>query len=283
LREGKWSIRLLNNLNSHNKNVYPLTAGYHISAPNEQTGINVEANSYKFTYVRSGKYDVGGEIISAGEGFLRVPETELFYMHALPDYNSSFCQITITGYTVKKFLTTCNIPLIDHTFREPFCMKIADMIKDVVDSNLSGRNTDMVLTGLMYNIMSYHMHQLSDQKLLYLPTDNFKKNDNPYIIAAVKYISEHYAEDITVKEISEMIHVSPSYLSALFKTTFEHSLQSYIIRYRIHVARTLLSTTQLSVSESASMVGYPDSQYFSQIFKKRTNYTPSGYRKATTQ
>ena len=282
MREGKWPIKLLNNINSHNKNVYPTTAGYHIAAPNERTDIKVETNSYKFTYIYSGKYDVGGEIISAGEGFLRIPETQVFKMIALPGYNCAFSQITITGYTAKKFLTTCNIPLINHTFHDDFCMTIARMIKDTVDSDMSKRNTDMVLTALMYNIMSYHMQQTSDHKLLFLPTDNFKKNDNPYIVAAVKYISEHYAEDISVKEIAEKVHVSPSYLSALFKTTFKRSLQSYIIAYRIYVARELLSTTRLSVSEIASMVGYPDSQYFSQIFKKRTNYTPSGYRKATT-
>lgn len=281
MRDGKYPIKLLNNINSHNKNTYIMTAGYHVAAPNEHTSIRVEANSYKFTYVYSGKYEVEGEIISAGEGFLRIPETEQFTMNALPGYNCAFAQITITGYTAKKFLTSCNIPLINHTFREDFVMKIAEMIKDVIDQDLSKRNTDMVLTGLMYNIMSYHMHQISDKPLLFLPTDDFKKNDNPYIVVALKYISEHYAEDITVKEIAQMLHLSPSYLSALFKSAFKQSLQSYIIHYRLQVARELLSTTQMSVSEIASTVGYPDSQYFSQIFKKRSGYTPTAYRKAT--
>ncbi len=53
----------------------------------------------------------------------------------------------------------------------------------------------------------------------------------------------------------------------------------YIILIRIAKARTLLESTDYSINEIASIVGYDNPLYFSRIFKKHTGSSPANYRK----
>ena len=53
----------------------------------------------------------------------------------------------------------------------------------------------------------------------------------------------------------------------------------YVIEIRILNARNLLVQTNQDVAEIAAKVGYTDLKYFSRIFKKMTNLTPSEYRR----
>ena len=54
----------------------------------------------------------------------------------------------------------------------------------------------------------------------------------------------------------------------------------YLTDLRINHARQLMGQTELTMREIADMVGYEDQLYFSRIFKKRTGFTPSAYRRS---
>ena len=68
------------------------------------------------------------------------------------------------------------------------------------------------------------------------------------------------------------------YLSRLFKKEMGITLTAYIADLRTKKAAELLKTSMLSVAEIAMYVGYPDSNYFVKVFKKRYGMTPSAYR-----
>ena len=53
----------------------------------------------------------------------------------------------------------------------------------------------------------------------------------------------------------------------------------YVITLRMNHARRLMTQTDLAVREIAEAVGYPDQLYFSRLFKKRTGFPPSTYRR----
>ncbi|TXK84595.1 helix-turn-helix transcriptional regulator [Paenibacillus sp. N3.4] len=55
----------------------------------------------------------------------------------------------------------------------------------------------------------------------------------------------------------------------------------YLIGIRMETAKQLLETGTLSVTEVGARVGYEDSKYFSQLFKKCTSLTPSEYQKTS--
>lgn len=97
---------------------------------------------------------------------------------------------------------------------------------------------------------------------------------------AVSYIDERYAQNIALDEVAESVHISPYYLSHLFREELGITFIEYLTRTRIEHAKRLLSSSGMSVTSIAHKVGYDDAGYFSRIFKKVTGHTPAGYRKA---
>ena len=53
----------------------------------------------------------------------------------------------------------------------------------------------------------------------------------------------------------------------------------YILEIRIRNAQTLLATTDYSVANIASMIGYDNPMYFSRMFRKAKGMSPAKYRK----
>ena len=97
---------------------------------------------------------------------------------------------------------------------------------------------------------------------------------------AVDYISKHYAENIVLDEVAESVHISPYYLSHLFRDELGITFIEYVTRMRVERAKQLLSDSSRTVSDVAREVGYDDAGYFSRVFKKVTGRTPVAYRKA---
>ena len=118
----------------------------------------------------------------------------------------------------------------------------------------------------------------SSQELLEL-FDSLKKDDrNALIEGACRYMEEHLGEAITRGEVAESVWLSPSYFSLLFKKIKGIGYNEYLTELRISKAKQLLRKNG-TVSDIAKAVGFCDSRYFSNIFHKKTGYTPSEYRR----
>lgn len=92
------------------------------------------------------------------------------------------------------------------------------------------------------------------------------------------YVSTHYAEEITLNSVSQVVHLSPYYVSKLFKKTTGENFIDYLTSVRIEKAMELLSSPGVRVYEVAEQVGYKSTKHFSQIFRAYTGKTPSEYR-----
>ena len=107
------------------------------------------------------------------------------------------------------------------------------------------------------------------------------ENDrNALVMAHVrKYMEDNYMFDLSLDSVSEILHISPAYLSAQFKKYQKMNFLDCLTELRINAAKELLTDPFRSAAEVASMVGYEDSSYFARTFKKRTGMTPTQYRK----
>ena len=107
------------------------------------------------------------------------------------------------------------------------------------------------------------------------------ENDrNALVMAHVrKYMEDNYMFDLSLDSVSEILHISPAYLSAQFKKYQKTNFLDCLTELRINAAKELLTDPFRSAAEVASMVGYEDSSYFARAFKKRTGMTPTQYRK----
>lgn len=92
------------------------------------------------------------------------------------------------------------------------------------------------------------------------------------------YAAKHYMENLSLDCLACEVHLSPSYLSRLFKKVTGENLSAYVQNIRIEEAKILLKTTELRAYEVGERVGIPDPVYFSRIFKKMTGCKPKDYR-----
>ncbi|WP_259317106.1 MULTISPECIES: helix-turn-helix transcriptional regulator [Megamonas] len=73
--------------------------------------------------------------------------------------------------------------------------------------------------------------------------------------------------------------IIPYYLTRIFHEKFHLSPKQYIMQLKLKKARSLLITTELSISIIASSLGFDDQLAFSRTFKKEFSISPSMYRK----
>ena len=103
---------------------------------------------------------------------------------------------------------------------------------------------------------------------------------NALVMAHVRrYMEDNYMFDLSLDSVSEILHISPAYLSAQFKKYQKMNFLDCLTELRINAAKQLLTDPLRSEAEVASMVGYEDASYFARAFKKRTGMTPTQYRR----
>ncbi|MFB1050903.1 helix-turn-helix domain-containing protein [Paraliobacillus sp. JSM ZJ581] len=99
------------------------------------------------------------------------------------------------------------------------------------------------------------------------------------IAQAKQYIYQHFKENITLDRLSQLTHLNKFYLSHSFKDEVGQTPIEYLNYCRVEEAKVLLSTTNYSISQIATVVGYSAQSYFSEVFKKYESQSPSNYRK----
>jgi YesN/AraC family two-component response regulator len=95
----------------------------------------------------------------------------------------------------------------------------------------------------------------------------------------MEYIQTHYAEKITLEDLSAQIHLCRSESCRLFKRYMNASMFDYLLDYRIERSLELLRSSALDVTEIAGLVGFANPGYYARIFKRKMGCTPREYRK----
>ena len=95
------------------------------------------------------------------------------------------------------------------------------------------------------------------------------------------YLDENFAQDITLSAMANRYKISPGYLSLLFTERTGKNFIDYLTERRIKKAKELLKHSDLKIYEISNAVGYNDSFYFSNCFKKVAGVSPSEYREGT--
>ncbi|MFL8712084.1 helix-turn-helix domain-containing protein [Clostridioides sp. GD02377] len=108
----------------------------------------------------------------------------------------------------------------------------------------------------------------------------FWKQDKRDLIENVnEYIQKYYKDNINLNSIAKVFFISPNYLSSIFNEKNQVSITEYINLLRIEESKKYLLNINMSISEVCKKVGFNNSSYFSQIFKKFNNMSPNEYRK----
>lgn len=94
---------------------------------------------------------------------------------------------------------------------------------------------------------------------------------------AKQFILQNYQRSITLKEVASHVYITPGHLSALFRDSGENYLH-FLTAARMKKAIEYLSDPKYKIYEIAEMVGYSDTAYFTNLFKKHSGRTPQDFR-----
>jgi AraC-like DNA-binding protein len=94
-----------------------------------------------------------------------------------------------------------------------------------------------------------------------------------------KYLDSNTDKIVSAKELSAIVFRSPDYCQKLFLREFGTTPYEYQLKNKMHIAKTLLSNTTMTVGEISDSLGYSDQHHFSNLFKSRCGMSPLAWRK----
>ena len=123
-----------------------------------------------------------------------------------------------------------------------------------------------------------HMERFAIEYADYL--NGLRKNVSRGILSYIEAdIRDHYAENISLRNLGEKYFINSSYLGQIFRKKYKQSFKDYLTTYRINEAARQLVNSDKKINQIAADVGYRDCDYFIRKFIETMGCTPSKYRK----
>ncbi|CDF57680.1 response regulator transcription factor [Thermobrachium celere] len=119
----------------------------------------------------------------------------------------------------------------------------------------------------------------NNQNIIDIDSYIINSKDNYYVNQALLEIKNNYSKKISLESISEMLGVSPSYLSRKFKSITSQTFMDILNQYRIKKSIDLLLSGKYRVYEISELVGFGDYKNFFNTFKKYLNISPTEFLK----
>lgn len=125
--------------------------------------------------------------------------------------------------------------------------------------------------------MIFNILMIAQKISLKTPEFISPNTNNTAIIKVLHYINQHFTEEVSIKNLSEMFNMSESSLSHEFKKYSKKSVYEYVLYKRIIKAKELLLTDS-NLTQIALNCGFNDYSNFLRIFKKFSGCSPKEYK-----
>jgi AraC family transcriptional regulator, arabinose operon regulatory protein len=143
-----------------------------------------------------------------------------------------------------------------------------------------------VLEGLEHGFTTNHLiyaaHSLTHLMGLILRHKNefsySETSAGERVAKSVEFMKSHLSEPLKIATLAALVNLSRSQYTALFKRVTGYAPLSYLNHLRMQRAVQLLNTTHLSIKYISDQLGFSDQFYFSRVFRKMHNHSPSEHR-----
>lgn len=219
-----------------------------------------------------GNFEVQGEVytLKEGEGIFIAPFIPHSYYSVTDEWITEF--VTITGTIeshIADMLKNQKVLFTNAVQGRKISQIIADSIHEFESSPLDAKSLSIHCYRFLMNFIDGLYTQDLNQEPLY----------QQYVAPVVKEIETHFAEKLTVQDLSAKIFVTPQYLSRLFRRFLGSSTYEYLVTYRINKAKEyLLTNPHWDIQHIAGLVGFDDVSHFIAMFRKITGVTPLNFR-----
>lgn len=273
-------------------------SGHEQTAPSHACGPGVWPH-YLLHYVLAGggTFTSGGRTwqLKAGDAFLIIPGVISSYQ-ASEENPWEYCWIGFDGRDAKDTLKACGLNAENPVYTACYAPDQAGAgephapMRGQREEKVSveeGREIGQVLLSINDVLVEEPENVYLQLSLLYRffalispRRTRVQKDSTGYLQKAVDYIQNNYAYDIKIRDVARHVGIDRTYLYKLFSQEVGASPQQYLISYRLSVAKQMLSSTTLRVSEIAYSCGFVDSTSFCHQFRAQFLMTPSQFRKA---
>ncbi len=183
------------------------------------------------------------------------------------------------GFNCTTPTESISIEFIADTDMESFTLdcsdspKIKTLFKTLASlKNLDDKNNMFLSISVLYEVFN-EIDKLQQKK--------YKSSaEKSKLHPAVTYIQEHFTDKIITNEaLAKMCNLSERRFITLFNDVYGLTPNQFVIRKKLSLAETLLTSKLYSIGHISEMCGFSDIYYFSKAFKKYMNVTPSEYKK----
>lgn len=205
-------------------------------------------------YVSMGDSDKASKMIGIGKNLI-------FDINRFPDEPVR---------NIKNFAITMNTLLrkaVQENNIEPY---VLDSISDYFAKRIEKSNKVNIIYSIFEEMIKEYCNLVNEYK-----TKGYSK----LVSNAINYIKLNFKYEISLSSIADELFVHPTYLAKKFKGETYKTISEYINEIRAKEAKIMLKTTEFKIEDIAYYVGYNDKKYFSKVFKKIYNQSPSDYRK----
>lgn len=180
--------------------------------------------------------------------------------------NWLFCTFEIQDPTFIEALRNQIINLSDATSSH-----LKQTLKTWLSTEKSHLNKDLIQAHLLTTLISLKLDKPAPQSL--------QIGEDDQVTQVNRIIHGAPTSNLSIAYIAEKVGLSESRMRSVFKQAAGVSLGQYLLNYKLHLAISLLETTNLTVSEVAAESGFHSIQSFSRAFKTKIGQSPNNFKK----
>lgn len=168
-----------------------------------------------------------------------------------------------------------NMPAVQQHFH-PLHIKSNDYIISLFSTIYSALELGYSIDNLTFSSMCLnHYLTLFIYNEKHFAVDKSKRD---LIDDVIIYMQQHVNEELSLQDLCDYAHYSPSRFSSLFRQKTGYAPIDYFIQLKMQKASQLLDFTDRSIKDIASVFGFDDPYYFSRRFTKAIGMSPKKYR-----
>lgn len=247
-------------------------------------------NFWELVYV-----DAGNVRIKAGSNEFHLKQGEIIFhkpneFHTIKTDNESAANVFVISFVcssesmsffkgktmavpskLKNYIAT-----IIEEYSQTFNSMSTEDIKLELKENPPIGGQQMIKTYLEQFLILLIRSENDNRDLRFFPSK--ESMENHIVSQVIQIIEENTYNKITVEQICNQLNYSRTYLSKIFKTTSGYTILEYILMNKIREAKKLIREERYNFTQISDLLAFDNPHYFSTVFKKIANMTPTNYK-----